>query len=143
MADTSGTITITGITLTRAITVSSFDLETLAHFLSTVIYDFQDSSYDGSNYTVTDGNDLRVIDQDTNSRDEACRFIATLVTDNPGTSFDESGSTLNNSAPAYTIDLTQFSLDDVVALMAGFMIVVEEFASVPVLIHHFQMAGAL
>ena len=118
MAETSGTFTVTGITLTRALDLSSASINDKANLLGTLIYDLQEDIYDGSNYTLTSGATDYICDADSTSLDEQLNVLFTAINNNGGDAFVTDGYTLDNYTLDFVLDCTSTSLNELADVLA-------------------------
>ena len=93
---------ITGITLKRSGT-RGMDPVDLANFVATLVYDYENGIYDGSNYNMTGNNTDRHLDCDGDAFGSVYDVAATLVDDNAGTRLDAYAFTYENETERYTM----------------------------------------
>lgn len=121
MASTSGVFTVTNITLTRSVS-TPLSLNTLAHLIGTLIYDVQEGSYDGSDYSFTGNSSDSEYDADQTSIVELFNVAATQVEANTGTTFASSAVTITNREWDVTLNCTQTSATELANVLATFLL---------------------
>lgn len=121
MASTTGTFTVTNITLMRSLNVSEATINDAANLLGTLIYDIQEGSYDGTAYTITNAETDRTIDASAFSLTELLNVIATLIAGNLGTAVSYAGFTITNDDSDYVLDCNETSLNELVNVLGTTM----------------------
>lgn len=117
MASTSGLITATNITLTRA-AAAPVSLLTVSHLLGTLVYDLQDGSYDGADWSFTGDSTSTGLDISSVSITKLYDAIATVVQANTGTSFVVA-LPITNYAVDYAFDCLSTSRKELARVFAA------------------------
>jgi hypothetical protein len=119
---TSGPFTVTNITLIRTLDLSTASINDLANLIGTLIYDVQETAYDGSLYSLTNGSEDKSYNTDSTTLNEILNVLTTAIAGQSGAVFEPEGYTATGYTRDWEFDCTSTTLNELADVLATLLL---------------------